>query len=198
MSIYLIYLPSNSALNKKVIMFAHRKTLHGGVASTMAVVRSLFWIPVLRKLTKSVMRSFYGCKRFRATYYPNPKPGLLARDRTEHVLPFEILGTDSASPLYYKSEGKKDLKAYILLFSCRVSRAVHLEHVSNLTTNEFIKIFKKLISRRRKSNIRYSEDAKAFKTAAKWLNSINRDVKFHDFLSEKRIIWKFQLSRVPL
>ena len=77
-------------------MSAHRKTLHGGVASTMAAVRSLFWIPVLRKLTKSVIRNCYGCKRFRATHYPNPKPGNLPKDRTKQALPFETIATDYA------------------------------------------------------------------------------------------------------
>ena len=77
-----VYPTSSSALNEKIIMLVHRKTLHGGVASTMAAVRSLFWMPVLRKLTKSLIRNCYGCKRFRATHYPNPKQGLLPRDRT--------------------------------------------------------------------------------------------------------------------
>ena len=147
--VYPICLPSSSALSKKIIMSAHQRTLHGGVASTMAAVISLFWIPVLRKLTKSIIRSCYGCKRFRATHYSNPKPELLPRDRTERALPFEIVGTGYAGWWYYKSKGKKYLKAYISSFSCSVSRAVHLELVSNLTTNEFIKSFKKLISRRR-------------------------------------------------
>ena len=39
-----------------------------------------------------------------------------------------------------------------LIFSCGVSRAVHLKLVSNLSTNEFIKSFKKLISRKGKQN----------------------------------------------
>ena len=112
--VYPIYLPSSSALSGKIIMSAHRKTLPEGVASTMAAVRSLFWIPVLSKLTKSVIQNCYGCKRFRAMHYPNPKPGLIPRDKTEHVLPFEIAGTDYAGPFFYKSKGKKGLKAYIL------------------------------------------------------------------------------------
>ena len=126
----------------------------------MTAVIFLFWIPVLRKLTKSIIRNCYGCKSFRATHYPNPKPELLPRDRTEQVLPFEIVGTDYAGSLYYKSNGKKYLKAYISSFSCSVSRAVQLELVSNLTTNEFIKSFKKLISRRKKPNIIYSDNVK--------------------------------------
>ena len=38
-------------------MSAHKKNLYGGVVSTMAEVRSLIWIPVLRKLTKYVTRA---------------------------------------------------------------------------------------------------------------------------------------------
>ena len=148
----------------------------------------MFWIPVLRKLTKSVIENCYGCKRFRATHYPNPKPGFLLRDRTEPTLPFEIVGTEYADPFYYNSKGKKELKAYILLFSYSVSRAVHLELVSNLSTNKFIRSFMRLISRRGKPNVIYSDNVKTFEAGAKWLNSINRDEQLHDFLIKENII----------
>ena len=121
-------------------MSVHRKSFHGGVASTMVEVKSLFWITVLKKLTKFVRQNFYSCKRSRATRYANLKSGLLPRNRTEQIVPFEIIGTDYAGPLYYKSKSK--IKAYILLFSCSVSRTVHLELVSNFSTTEFIKSFK--------------------------------------------------------
>ena len=111
-------------------------------------------------------------------HHPNAKPGLLLRDRTEQALPFEIAGTECAGPLYYKFKGKKDLKSYILLFSCSVSRAIHLELVLNLTT-AFIVSFKRLISRRQKPV--YSNSTKPFETEAKWLNSINKDEHFYDF-----------------
>ena len=60
-------------------MPVHRKTLNGAVASTMAAVRYFFWMPVLRKITKSVIKNSYGCKWYRATYCPNPKPRLVGR-----------------------------------------------------------------------------------------------------------------------
>ena len=120
--VYPIYLPSSSALSKKILMSANRKTLHRGVASTMAAFRSCFWIPILRKLTKSVIQNCYGCKGFRSTHRPNPRPGLLPKDITEQALPFEIMGSD-----YVGSLCKKDLKAYILLFSCSIIRAVDME-----------------------------------------------------------------------
>ena len=69
--------------------------------------------------------------------------------------------------------------------------------MSNLTATDFIKSFKRLTSRRGKPNIIYSDNSKIFKAGTKWLSSINKDVKFHDFLSKERIIWKFNLSREP-
>ena len=49
----------------------------------MSHVRSLFWIPHLRRLSKSVIRNCYGCKIFRSLPYHSPKPGPLSKDRTE-------------------------------------------------------------------------------------------------------------------
>ena len=98
--VYPIYLPPSPPLSEKMIMSSHSKNLHGWVASTMAEIRSLFWIPVLTKLRKSIAPNCHGCKRLRAMHYPNLKPSLLPRDRTEQAFPFETVGTDCASPLY--------------------------------------------------------------------------------------------------
>ena len=38
---------------------------------------------------------------------------------------------------------------------------------------------------------------KHFKAGAKWLSSINRDEKFHDFFIKEKIIWKFNSLMVP-
>ena len=122
---------------------------------TLSRVRSLFWIPHLRYLSKSVIRNCYGCKKFRSLSY-SLKPGALSKDRTEKCFPFEVIGTNYAGPIYYKTKKKSELNAYILLFSCSVTIALHIELVSNLTTTEFIKSFKRLISRRGKSKIVYS------------------------------------------
>ena len=145
----------------------------------MSHVRSLFWTPHLRRLSKSVIRSCYECKKSRSLPYHSPKPGPLSKDRTEKCFPFEFIDTDYAGPTYYKTKNKKKsvLKAYILLFSCSVTRAVHIELVSNLTTIEFIKSFKRLILWRGKPKIVYSDNAKTFKAGVKWLANISRDHK---------------------
>ena len=129
----------------------------------------------LRKLTKSAIQNFYGCNQFRATHYPNPNPGILHRHKTERTLPFEIVVTNCSGLLHYKSKVKNDLEAYILLFSCSVSRGVHMELVPNLSTIEFTKNFRRLISERKNLGIIYLDNTKTFKAGAKWFNSIKRD-----------------------
>ena len=108
--------------------------MHGEVVLTMTKVTSNYWIPTLRRLTKSVVRKCYGCKRFNSLPYPGVKPGPLPNDRTEQAMSFQVIDTDFAGPIYDRTKTKKESKAYILIFSCSLSRAVHLELISNTTT----------------------------------------------------------------
>ena len=74
-----------------------------------------------------MVRNCYGCKRFNSLPYPGVKPGPLPNDRTEQAMSFEIIGTDFAGPIYYRTKTKKEQKAYILIFYCSVSATVHLD-----------------------------------------------------------------------
>ena len=74
---YPIYLPQDSVLSIKVIFAEHKRSLHGGVAMAMSNIRSLFWIPHLRRLSKSLIQNCYGCKKFRSLLYHSRKLGPL-------------------------------------------------------------------------------------------------------------------------
>ena len=89
----------------------------------MSHVRSLLWIPHLRHLSKSVIRNCYKCKKFRSLSYHSPKPGAPSKDRTEKCFPFELICTDYSGSIYYKTKMKSELKTYILLISCSITRA---------------------------------------------------------------------------
>ena len=194
---YPMYLPRESIFTKKVIERAHLATLHGGVAMTMAKVRERFWVPKLRRLVKQVRKACYGCVRIRARAFEKPPPGKLPATRTQGSTPFQVIGVDFAGPIRYQTKGKAEKKAYLVLYGCSLTRAVHLEILRSMEVVEFIPSLKRLIARRGRPKIVYSDNAKTFKAADKWLKTAQKDEKLHQFLADNGLEWRFNLSRAP-
>ena len=67
-------------------------------------------------------------------------------------------------------------------------RAVHLE---------FVKCSKRLIARRGKPSTVYSDNAKSFQAAAKWLKQIIKSEQLYEYLTKENTKWKFNLPKVP-
>ena len=182
---------------RKLVERVHVETLHGGVGLTMAAVREDYWVPKLRRLVKSVRTDCWGCKRSRATAFSAPPPGQLPEDRITGDTAFEVIGTDFAGPIRYRRAAKQEGKAYLVIFSCSLSRAVHLEIVPNLETATFIPCLKRLIAQKRRPRVIYSDNGRTFVKAAKWLDQAVKDESLHNHLEEHNITWKFNLSRAP-
>ena len=114
------------------------------------------------------------------------------QNRTTGIRAFQVIGLDFAGPILYKKGSSKQNKSYILLFTCNLSRAIHLQLVPNQTTEEFIARFKRLIARRGAPEKKYSDNAKTFAASWKWVMKLNK--------SEELLVsikWKFNLSRAP-
>ena len=192
-----VLIPNKSLLAEKIVEEAHLQTIHGGVTLTMARTRDQYWIPTLRQLVKRIVKRCYSCKRFNISHYPKPSQGLIPTDRTKQDLPFSVIGTDYAGPFICKTNGKRDIKVYLLLFTCSLTRAVHLEILPNQTTQEFIQALKRLIARRVRQKVIYSDNAKTFEKAAKWIKRVYKDEGTQEFLVTEQVKWKFDLSRAP-
>ena len=195
--VYPIYLPDKHLYTQKLVHHEHLRTLHGGVGLTMTSVRRHHWVPRLRKLAKRTIRGCHGCQRFQARAAANPPPGNLPVDRTQGSHPFQIVGVDYAGPIKYRKHGKVEAKAYIVLYACSLCRALYLDLVPSLETQEFILSLKKLIARKGRPEKIYSDNGKTFVGAARWLRKAMYDEKFNKFLAENEIIWQFNLSRAP-
>lgn len=63
------YLPGDNLFTSKFVQQAHLTTLHAKVTLTMTKVRETHSVTRLRRLTKKVIKSFWGCKRFQAQAY---------------------------------------------------------------------------------------------------------------------------------
>ena len=163
----------------------------------MAVILEKYWIPTLRKLVKSVRTVCWGYKRFCALPVRAPPLGLLPKERTDISGALEVIGTDFAGSVLYKLRNKKEGKAYMVISSCSLSRAVHLELVTNLETTTFLPCLRRLIARRGRPSVIYSDIETTFVKAAKWLTQVIRDEEYNVLLESHDIKWKFNLSRPP-
>ena len=194
---YPVYLPDDCLFTEKFVQRSHRRTLHGGVALTMADIRERHWVPRLRQVVKKIIKSCWGCKRFQAIAISSPPPGLLPRERTEGSTAFEVVGVDFAGPIKYRRSARVEGKAYLVLFACNLSRALHLEILPNLETATFLGSLKRLIARRGRPSSIYSDNGRTFIGAAKWLKQIRKDERIQSYLADEDIHWRFNLSRAP-
>ena len=157
------------------VLCVHCETHHGGVGLTMAAVRERYWIPRLRSLAKGIHSKCWGCKRFQIKAVTPPVSGLLPEDRTKPGTAFEVIGVDFAGPIRYKMSSKVKGKAYMVIFACSLTRAVHLELLCNLETTIYIGCLKRFIARRGRPRIIYSDNGGTFVKASKWLEQLHKD-----------------------
>ena len=118
--------------------------MHGGVTLTMARIRDQYWIPTLKQLVKRIIKRCYVCKRFNISHYPKPSQRLIPTDKTKQDLPLSVIRTDCVGSFICKAKGKRDIKVYLLLFTCSLTRVVHLETLPNQTTHESKQALKRL------------------------------------------------------
>ncbi|GFT76562.1 integrase_H2C2 domain-containing protein [Trichonephila clavipes] len=106
----------------------------------------------------------------------------LPRDRGTQTKIFEVTGADYAGPLYLKSKAK----AWIVLFTCAVYRAMHFELVQSLTTDTFIQALRRFIARRGRISVLYSDNG----TTNNALRTLDWD-KIVVYSTVQKITWKF-------
>jgi len=95
-------------------------------------------------------------------------PDLLC-DCVSDNLPFTHTGIDFAGPLYMWTQGSEEVehKAYICLFTCASTRAIHLELMRSLNVDQFLLAFHCFVGRRGLPSTLWSDNAKTFESSAK-------------------------------
>ena len=81
--------------------------------------------------------------------------------RVKRSRPLSQVGVDSGGPMFVK-EGKVLKKDYLCLFTCGVSRAVHLEIVEELSTSKFFLCLRRFAGRRGMPSLIVSDNEKHF------------------------------------
>ncbi len=101
--------------------------------------------------------------------------GQLPPQRLQSGSPFRIVGVDYAGPITIKAGHTRrpvKLKSYICIFVCFAVKAVHIEAVSDLTTEAFLAALKRFVSRRGVPEEIHSDNGTNFQGASRELQDL--------------------------
>lgn len=183
----------------------HIRLLHAGPQQTLYSLRERYWPIRGRVVVKRVVRKCTTCFKVAPRNTANPLMGNLPKHRITVSLPFQVCGVDFAGPFELKNKlgrGGSISKAYLCIFVCFCTKAVHLELVSGLSTEAFLATLKRFVARRGKPSDIYSDNgtnfigtAREMKELKGFLSGSNEFIKHN--LQNDQIEWHFIPPRTP-
>jgi len=161
---YPILLPKNHPYIYLIIKQVHIYYLHASLEVTMSVIRQKYWLVHCRSTIKKVIHGCIPCVRSQKELCQQVMADLPAARVT--VAPvFARVGVDFAGPITTKPveiRTRTVTKSYLALFVCMTTKSIHLEVVSDLTTEGFIATLKRFVSRRGCPSDIYSDNGTNF------------------------------------
>lgn len=182
-----IFVPRESTIGELLIRNAHYVTMHGGLSVNKAYLRQRFWFPRIGMAIRQYTHRCPTCIRYSKTSAEQIM-GQLPSVRVSPAEPFSRVGVDFAGPFEIrKSMGKmlplrkaaqqdyrkpNTIKAWIVVYVCLVTKAVHLDVTTGLTVEEFLETFAKMTSRRGKCSEMWSDNGTTFVGANRELQRV--------------------------
>ena len=108
-----------------------------------------------------------------------------------------MLGSELAEAETWWNGQKFLKKAYICLFTCASTRAVHLELVPCLSVSSFLQAIRRFVSRRGLSSRLITDNAKTFKSASKEVKNILRSSEIQREMASRGLQWEFIIEKAP-
>ncbi|XP_039435934.2 uncharacterized protein LOC120417801 [Culex pipiens pallens] len=200
-------LPAKHPITEALVRELHLDNLHIGQKGLLAIVRQRYWPLNVKNTIRKVIRNCVRC--FKANPLKTTQMmGDLPSYRIRPAPVFSTTGVDYAGPFWIKSSSAtrkpQVTKAYVSLFVCMQTRAIHLELVSDLTTDAFLAALRRFTSRRGCPRTMRSDNATNFAGAKNELNELWRLLqdqratkKIASYCTDKGIEWSFIPPRSP-
>ncbi|UYV81864.1 hypothetical protein LAZ67_20002726 [Cordylochernes scorpioides] len=180
-----IVLPGENQVVKLLIRKEHEMMSHAGIQTTQQLVRRRFWILKGKRTIRSIISACATCRRYNSKRVQTESIPIPAT-RIGSTPAFGVIGVDLAGPLT-ESGGKK---IWVVLYTCAVYRAVHLELTKTVSTEGFLDTFRRFVARRGRPSIVYSDNGLNFVGC----NNLFKKVNWNDVLryaTVQRIKWNF-------
>lgn len=200
-----IIIPGRTRLSWLIMQQAHVDTMHGGVQLMMAHIRNEYWITCLRSELKMIISRCPVCLRHKGRTSQQIMADLPA-SRIRPARPFRSVGVDMAGPFNIKLSRRiimstrsrsaldLDLKGYVVVFVCMVTRAVHLDAVMELSADAFLAAFQRFVARRGNPQLICSDNGKNFVLADKELKKAAeswQEASVQRFVNQNGTEWRF-------
>ena len=195
---YPALLPKHHYLTGLIIVDAHVHVMHNGIKETLTQVRSKYWIIQGRQIVRQILLKCLICRRYEGPPQTAPRAPPLPQFRVQEEPAFTCCGVDFAGPLFVKTQGLvTEKKVWICLYTCSVTRAVHLDLVPNMTADAFVRCFRRFTARRGFPRRMVSDNGKTFKSADKVIHSVLTHPDVKQYSSNISLQWCFNLERAP-
>lgn len=169
-----IILPKDCNFTRLIVRHEHCALMHGGLKLTLSNLSLKYYIISATTIVKSVINKCVTCFRFRAQNSQQLMASL-PQDRVVQDRVFNKIGIDYCGPFNIKQSSLRRSvvsKGYVCLFVCFVTKCVHLELVSDLTSECFMAALKRFCSRRGLPHTIYCDNASTFRGANRQLNEL--------------------------
>lgn len=154
-------LPPQARISQLIIRDAHFATIHGGPQLMLAHLRRSYWITRARQVVKSIVHNCAICVRYDQARNEQLM-GNLPADRVTQAECFLRTGLDFAGPFNIRKQRGRTphidrctkqpvittLKAWVVIFICLSTRAVHIDVLLGLTIEEFLSAFERFTMRK--------------------------------------------------
>lgn len=197
-------LPKTSRLSTLLIDHFHATYLHCGPRLLQSLVMRRYWILGVRNLIRSRLSKCVIC--FKIKPIPlQPFQGDLPPSRLQTGHCFQTIGIDFGGPFIIKESRRrnaKTYKAYLCLIVCHATKAVHLELVTELTSEAFIAALDRFVSRRGLCHSIVTDGGTNFVGARRYLSEVsemlNRERNsISNQLASRGITWKLNPPSGP-
>ena len=180
--------------------------MHAGPTALMAILSRIYYILGSRSLVREITGHCTKCRRAYART-STQLMGELLQARSRPAPTFSQVGVDFAGPISLKLGHTRKpviVKAYIGLFVCPVTKAVHIELVSDLSTDAFLAAFRRFVARWGYPTDVHSDNGTNFIGAKRELVDIYTLLRRKDsqeslcqYFSQNHVRWHFIPGRAP-
>ena len=193
-----IILPKQCIISQRIVEYYHARIMHAGRTSTLNELRRQgFWLVSANSIVRRVIHRCVTCRSTRGKS-GQQKMANIPAERFTTEGPFCHVGVDVFGPFYIK-DGRKQVKRFVVLFTCFASRAIHLECIFYIDTDSFILALRRFMSRRGPVRQIFSDNGTNFVGAANEFKKAYKEMdvnKINNFLVSESCDW-IQWKRNP-